>query len=283
VPRIVLRRGVSSGEEEEHQPASSRGGHLIPNLGGHCHHRVGSQTLFALDGEHCLIITNLQYVRDPKRNPLKNRENPRYFADTHFDLRKVQQGHALEEQEVVAINHILKCHVRRYIVSPNQDWLYPEKALTERNWSKLGGSQFFLHPDPRPVSFTTAIISGSDKGSWGYNEYGHFDLDGPQARKLRDREWKTFQSAKQAWDDRDQPSWPGAFSGVARLHLNAAEGQTAGGKNLKPPRWRDASLSANVNESFANAVRLHLELAATGTLPTAYRNESMKITGGRNG
>lgn len=166
--------------------------------------RIGTQTLFPLDSEHCLIITNLQYVRNPKGNPLKVRENPRYFAGAHIDLRKVQRGHALEEQEVVAINHILKRHARRYIASTNQDWLYPEKALTERNWPRLGGNRFFLHPDPRLVGFTTAIVSGGDNGSWGYNEYGHFDLDGPRAARLRETEWRTFQAAQQAWDERDR-------------------------------------------------------------------------------
>ncbi|MDP2430760.1 MAG: DUF4238 domain-containing protein [Pseudomonadota bacterium] len=166
--------------------------------------RIGTQTLFPLDSDHCLIITNLQYVRNPKGNALNIRENPRYYAPAHFDLRKVQRGHALEEQEVVAINYILKTHANRYIASTNQEWLYPEKALTERKWPKLGGSRFALQADPRLVSFTTAIISGGDKGSWGYNEYGHFDLDGPRAKKLREVEWKTFQAAKQAWDERDR-------------------------------------------------------------------------------
>lgn len=166
--------------------------------------RVGTQTLFPLDSEHCLIITNLQYVRNPKGNPLKLRENPRYYASAHFDLRKVQRGHALDEQEVVAINHLLKVHASRYIASSNPEWLYPEKALTERSWPKLGGSRFALQPDPRLVSFTTAIISGDDHGGWGYNEYGHFDLDSAQAKELRAAEWKTYQAAKLAWDERDR-------------------------------------------------------------------------------
>lgn len=166
--------------------------------------RIGTHTLFPLDREHCLIITNLQYVRNPKGNPLKLRENPRYFAPAHFDLRKIQRGHELQEQEVVAINHILKSHARRYIAATNEAWLYPERALTERSWPKLGGSKFFLHPDPRLASFTTAIISGGDKGSWGFNEYGHFDLDGPRAKALRKVEWRTFEAAKLAWDERDR-------------------------------------------------------------------------------
>lgn len=173
-------------------------------LGGAMIERIGTHTLFPLDLEHCLVITNLQYVRNPKVSPLKQRENPRYFAPAHFDLRKVQRGREIEEQEVIAINHVLKTHARRYVAAAERSWLYPEASLPQRFWSKLGG-KLFLHPDPRKVTFSTAIISGNKDGSaWGYNEYGHFDLDGPRAKKLRDVEWKTFQAAKQAWDEHDR-------------------------------------------------------------------------------
>jgi hypothetical protein len=166
---------------------------------------IGTHTIFPIDLERCLVITNLQYVRNPKVNPLKIRENPRYFEPAHFDLRKVQRGREIEEHEVIAINHILKSHARRYIAAADRSWLYPEDTLRERFWSKLGG-KLFLQPDPRKVSFSTAIISGGypDGSAWGYNEYGHFDLDGPRAQKLREIEWRTFQAAKQAWDERDR-------------------------------------------------------------------------------
>lgn len=173
-------------------------------LGGAQIERIGTHTIFPIDLEHCLVITNLQYVRNPKANPLKSRENPRYFKPAMFDLRKVQRGREIEEQEVVAINHVLKTHARRYIAAPNKEWLYPERCLQERFWAKLGG-KFFLHPDPRKVSFTTGILIGHKDGSaWGTNEYGHFNLDGPRAQKLRAVEWDTFQAAKQAWDERDR-------------------------------------------------------------------------------
>lgn len=62
-----------------------------------------------------------------------------------------------------------------------------------------------LLEDPRKVSFTTAIFTGGGKGSsFGTNEYGHYDIDHPRAKKLRDIEWNTFQAAKQAWNERDR-------------------------------------------------------------------------------
>jgi hypothetical protein len=166
--------------------------------------RIGTRTLLPLDREHCLCITNLQYVRNPKVNPLKTRENPRYFGQGLVDLRKVQRGREIEEEEVIAINHVLKTQATRYVAAATEEWLYPERQLKQKFWSKLGG-RYFLHPDPRKVSFSTAIIAGGGSGPpLGTNEYGHFNLDNPRAVALREVEWKTFQAAKAAWDERDR-------------------------------------------------------------------------------
>jgi hypothetical protein len=176
----------------------------VRQLGGARLERVGTHTIFPIDCDHCLVITNMQYVRNPRINPLKIRENPQYFENRMFDLRKVQRGREISEDDVVAVNHILKTHARRYIAASNEDWLYPERHLKEKFWPKLS-SPYFLHPDPRKVSFSTGILMGfKDGGAFGHNEYGHYDLDGPRAKALREEEWKTFQATKQAWDERDR-------------------------------------------------------------------------------
>ncbi len=110
--------------------------------------RIGTRTLFPLDREHCLCITNLQYVRNPKINPLKVRENPRYYGQGLVDLRKVQRGREIEEDEVIAINHVLKTQATRYVAATTEEWLYPERRLKEKFWSKLGGP-YFLHLVPQ--------------------------------------------------------------------------------------------------------------------------------------
>lgn len=166
--------------------------------------RIGTRTLFPLDRDHCLCITNLQYVRNPKVNPLKMRENPRYYGQGLIDLRKVQRGREIEEDEVLAINYVLKTNAGRYVAATREEWLYPERRLKDRFWSKLGGP-YFLCPDPRKVSFSTAIFTGGEKGpSLGTNEYGHYDIDNPRAKALREVEWRTFQAAKAAWDEKDR-------------------------------------------------------------------------------
>jgi len=162
---------------------------------------LGSHTIFPLSLTRLLVITNLGYVRDPWVSPTKMRENPRYYEQGMFDLRKIQTGRQLDEQAVLSVNHILKLRSRRYIAAAYEDWLYPEKHLTQRSWDKLGG-KYFLMPDPRKVSFTTGFVMGGDGWGWGADEYGRRmsrekDAD---VKRLRDKEFRTFQKAKQSWD-----------------------------------------------------------------------------------
>ena len=163
---------------------------------------VGTHTIFPLDLNRCLVITNLGYVRNSEINPLRVRENPRYFATTLFDIRKVQTDRQISEQYVRAINYIIKKRARRYIAAVQKEWLYPEKFLTSTMWDKLG-DRFFLMPDPRKVPFSTGIFVGYNDGStWGIDEYGRQPRDDdPKVKAQRDIEWKAFQKAKKAWDE----------------------------------------------------------------------------------
>lgn len=165
--------------------------------------RLGTHTIFPLNMNRCLVITNLGYVRNPASSPLKRRENSRSFGETMWDIRKVQTGRAISEAEVRSINFILKSRARRYIAAAERDWLYPEWNLKSTMWNKLGDS-FFLMPDPRKVPFTTEIIVGFQDGSaWGQDEYGRNEQRGDQKVKaLRDVEFAAHQKHKNKWDAR---------------------------------------------------------------------------------
>ena len=162
---------------------------------------VGTHTIYPLDLNRCLVITNLGYVRNPWINPLRVRENPRYFAPTVFDIRKVQTGRQIPEKHVRAINFIVKNRARRYVAAGEKEWLYPEKDLETTMWHKLG-NRFFLMPDPRKVSFSTEILVGYKDGSaWGIDEYGRRPRNNdPKIKAQRELERKTFHNAQQAWD-----------------------------------------------------------------------------------
>ena len=166
--------------------------------------RLGTQTIFPLGIDRCLVITNLQYVRNPKVNPLRIRENPRYFQPAMFDLRSIQTWRQLAEHDVIIINHILKSHAQRYIASGDEADLCPETRLGSQPWPKLVGP-YTLMPDPRRLHFSTSTVVGYRDGtSFAINEFGHRDVDNARAEHLREIEWNTFQSHKRAWDERDR-------------------------------------------------------------------------------
>jgi hypothetical protein len=166
--------------------------------------RIGTQTIFPLGLDRCLVITNLQYVRNPKVSPLRVRENPRYFQPAMFDLRSIQTWRELQERDVIVINHILKQHAKRYIASGREADLYPEQLVVSAPWPKLVGP-YTLMPDPRRLHFSKSTVVGYKDGSaFAINEFGHRDVDNARAERLRSVEWGTFQSHKRAWDERDR-------------------------------------------------------------------------------
>ena len=125
------------------------------------------------------------------------------YAPTMFDVRKVQTGRQISEQDVRAINFILKSRARRYVAAAEKDWLYPEKHLPSTMWNKLG-DRYFLMPDPRKMSFTVDTIVGYKDGSaWGVDEYGRNparEKRDAEVKKLRNHEFKTFDKHKDRWD-----------------------------------------------------------------------------------
>jgi hypothetical protein len=163
---------------------------------------LGTHTIFPLGLSRCLVITNLGYVRNPAVNPTKVRENPRMYGETVFDLRKIQTGRQIPEEHVRAINFIIKRRAKRYIAAGKEEWLYPEEDMKVHMWDRLG-DQLFLMPDPRKVTFTSAIyVSYKDGSSFGQDEYGRRPVETPQVVAQRDAESRSFRKAQADWDSR---------------------------------------------------------------------------------
>ncbi len=82
-----------------------------------------------------LIITHLELCRNPWCDPLKVRENARIFGTTVAQMTAVQHSRALEENEVLRVNYILKHRANKFIGSGSKDDLYPR----EQTWQdRLG-------------------------------------------------------------------------------------------------------------------------------------------------
>lgn len=96
----------------------------------------GSQTIFPLDRDHCLILTNLEYARDPDVNPLEKRTFARNFQHNLVKADALIRERKLDAADVARINLILKSRARRYIAAGQEEWLYPEKVVAD-DWSDL--------------------------------------------------------------------------------------------------------------------------------------------------
>ncbi len=129
----------------------------------------GSQTVFALDANHCLILTNLEYAKEPGNVDVRApRTHARYGdhgtvtrTDTFIRTRK------LTSQEVLGINRVLKARARRYIAASDKSWLEPEKLSLEP-WEQLG--KILLPPSDELWHFGGEIYVGYGDGSTHYQD-----------------------------------------------------------------------------------------------------------------
>lgn len=154
---------------------------------------IGSHTLFPLDLNKILILTNLSYVRNPYQSPLRTRPNPNFFRTTLFNFMQIQINRILSEIEVNEINYIIKQRAHRYIAAGKKEWLFPEEKIPKKRWDCYG-DEYLLMPDPRSVTFSTETIIGYENDrSDSYDAYGrkpgHTDYDD---KNQSDYEWITF-------------------------------------------------------------------------------------------
>lgn len=155
----------------------------------------GTHTIFPLNLEKLLILTNLSWVRNPYVSPLISRPNPTLTRETIFSFLDIQAGRQLSDAEVIEINYIIKRRAKRYVAAAKKEWLYPETSISRRNWKKLGGG-YLLFPDPRAVLFSSQTMMGYSDGSVvTFDEYGRRPAQaGFHNEARRDEEFRTFQA-----------------------------------------------------------------------------------------
>ncbi|MCK5280881.1 MAG: DUF4238 domain-containing protein, partial [Cyclobacteriaceae bacterium] len=131
----------------------------------------GSQTLLPLDFDHCLILTNLEYAKEPKRTDLLvNRTNARHFGQTISRIDTMIRSRKLKSDEVSRINYILKARACQYIAAAKKEWLYPEHKIAA-NWKEIG--KVLLPPKNELCHFGGEIYVGYKNGSTHYqDEFG---------------------------------------------------------------------------------------------------------------
>jgi hypothetical protein len=81
-----------------------------------------------MDRDHCLILTNLEYAKDPSTDPLQKRTFARNYRQSITKIDSFIRERKLNAQEVAEINFIIKKRARRYIGGGRKEWLYPESS-----------------------------------------------------------------------------------------------------------------------------------------------------------
>ena len=151
--------------------------------------------IFPLSLDKVLILTHLWWVRNPYSDALDLRPNPSLFRSAIFNFSNIQIDRMLSELEVNEINYIIKSRAFRYVAAACEDWLYPERIVSNRRWDKLGDG-YLLMPDPRGVGFGEKIMIGHKHGPPDVrDEYGRPPNDPNFSdRSRRNREYNTFSS-----------------------------------------------------------------------------------------
>ena len=171
----------------------------------------GTRTLIPLSYRSCLVISNLEYVREPGKKYLSPRTNARFFGQPRiFDVRSILRGRELSSEEVAAINFIIKRRAKRYIASAEPCWLYPERVLKDQHWSKLD-SVLLPNEDEAAFHHGGEFFWGNDKWMVGADEFGR-----PLNRQKIEDALKSQAQIKAVIEERNKSAKKAAVASVAR-------------------------------------------------------------------
>lgn len=158
----------------------------------------GSQTIFPMDRNHCLILTNLEYAKNPSISPLEKRTFARNYWPSLTRIDAFIRTRKLNAEEVAQINLIVKKRARRFIGAGRREWLYPEKTVTQP-WSEL--RKTLSPPKSDMFRFGGEIYVKYESGDVRYqDEFG---------RTEKPREYLTKKAS-------DKPLRPGDLCGCGR-------------------------------------------------------------------
>lgn len=141
-----------------------------------------SQTIFPLDRNYCLILTNLEYARNPSTRPLDKRTFARNYRSSLTRTDAFIRTRKLSSQEVAKANYVIKERARRYIAAGRDSWLYPEKTVSD-DWKEL--AKVFLPPEDGFSLFGGEIYVGYADGRVRYqDEFGRTEKERDFLKKV---------------------------------------------------------------------------------------------------
>ncbi|WP_327196048.1 DUF4238 domain-containing protein [Sphingomonas sp. ERG5] len=126
-----------------------------------------SQTIFPLNRDFCLILTNLEYAQDPAAPPLEKRTFARHYRQSMVRTDKFIRTRKLDGNEVRGINLILKARARRHIAAGKEEWLCPEKTVATP-WAGL--RETLLPPRGELFGFGGEMFARFEDGDVHYQD-----------------------------------------------------------------------------------------------------------------
>ena len=128
----------------------------------------GTQTIFPLDQNRCLILTNLEYAKAPEgANPLEQRTNATRVRQSMVTTIEFINTRELSEEEVSSINYIIKSRAKDSIAAGSEEWLFPENSDSQ-DWGEL--RQVLMPPSDQLHRFGGEIYVGHKDGSTYYQD-----------------------------------------------------------------------------------------------------------------
>jgi hypothetical protein len=177
----------------------------------------GSQTIYPMDRDHCVILTNLEYAKDPSTGPLEKRTFARNYRQSITKIDSFIRERKLTAQEVAQINFIIKKRARRYIGGGRKEWLYPERTVTQP-WSEL--RKVLMPPELGLLEFGGEMFVKYESGDVHYqDEFGRtekpreFLIKKPPDKPLRPGDYcgcgrgKSFKECCQPKPEALRPAW----------------------------------------------------------------------------
>lgn len=144
-----------------------------------------TQTIYPLNMEYALILTNLEYAEAPSdTDPLEQRTHAQKMRPSLVRTDAIIRSRFLNSEEVTKINYVIKNRAKSFIAAGKDEWLYPEKHM-QCSWADI--KDVLLPPKNQLFQFGGEIIVGYEDGSTHYqdafgritpeNEYLKKDLD----------------------------------------------------------------------------------------------------------
>ncbi|WP_447784915.1 hypothetical protein [Pseudomonas germanica] len=134
-------------------------------------HWNGTQIIYALDADHLLILTHLDYAKtQPNLDLLADRINSRSVGRSLINTQSWIRARSLSREEVININHVLKVNACQYLAAVDKSWLYPEQHFAG-SWADIAA--VLKPPDDGLFDFGGEMYIGYQDGSVDYQDsYG---------------------------------------------------------------------------------------------------------------